>query len=230
MGFVVPPASTDTERLLSQAADGDAAALGALFAHYRERLKTMVRLRLDRRLQGRVDASDVLQEAFIEAAERLPEYAKAAPAEKMPFFLWLRFLTGQRMLIVHRRHLGAKMRSAKEEDPLTFRTTAAPTHQSPIRNAGVAFSPDGRALVTWGGNAAEVWDHRQASLPVPAPRRPLLQRPLLPRRPSRTCLTGGRCGGRAKSTSADRSWAGGTSAAGTRGRSCSRRSRSRRRW
>ena len=89
--------------------------MGALFAHYRERLKTMVRLRLDRRLQGRVDASDVLQETFIEASQRLPEYARAEPAQKMPFFLWLRFLTGQRLLMVHRRHLGAKMRSTKEE-------------------------------------------------------------------------------------------------------------------
>ena len=115
MGFDVPPAVTDADKLIGLAAAGDSAALGALFAHYRERLKTMVRLRLDRRLQGRVDASDVLQEAFIEAAQRLPEYARAAPAQRMPLFLWLRFLTGQRMLIVHRRHLGARMRSAKEE-------------------------------------------------------------------------------------------------------------------
>jgi RNA polymerase sigma-70 factor (ECF subfamily) len=115
MGFAVPPGSMETDDLVAKAAAGDSAAMGALFSRYRERLKTMVRLRLDRRLQGRVDASDVLQEAFIEAAQRLPEYARTPPAQKMPLFLWLRFLTGQRMLIVHRRHLGAKMRSAKEE-------------------------------------------------------------------------------------------------------------------
>ena len=115
MGFAVPPTPADTDDLVAKAAAGDSAALGALLSRHRERLKTMVRLRLDRRLQGRVDASDVLQEAFIEAAQRLPEYAKDAPGRRMPFSLWLRFLTGQRLLIVHRRHLGTKMRDAKEE-------------------------------------------------------------------------------------------------------------------
>ena len=115
MGFAVPEHSDGTEQLVTRAAAGDGAAMGELFSKYRERLRTMVRLRLDRRLQGRVDASDVLQEAFIEAAQRLPGYVATEPARKMPFFLWLRFLTGQRLLIVHRRHLGAKMRSTREE-------------------------------------------------------------------------------------------------------------------
>ena len=88
---------------------GDQQALAELFARYRERLKCMVRLRLDRRLQGRIDASDVLQEAYLDVARRAPEYA-ANPT--MPFFLWLRFLTGQRLLAMHRQHLGAKMRDA----------------------------------------------------------------------------------------------------------------------
>ena len=60
----------------------------------RKRLRRMVRLRLDPRLQGRVDASDVLQDAYLEASQRLAEYLRDP---KMPFFLWLRFLTGQRI-------------------------------------------------------------------------------------------------------------------------------------
>ncbi len=72
----------------------------------------MVALRLDRRLQGRVDASDVIQEAHLEAAARLAEYTRE-PA--MPFFLWLRFLVGQQLLTVHRRHLGAQARDAGRE-------------------------------------------------------------------------------------------------------------------
>ena len=98
--------------LLRRAEAGDAAALGALFAHYRDRLRQMVRLRLDPRVAGRLDASDVLQEAYLDVARRFPEYA-AAPA--VPFYVWLRALTGQRLIDLHRQHLGAKMRDAGQE-------------------------------------------------------------------------------------------------------------------
>src|SRR5262245_10945936 len=72
----------------------------------------MVRLRLDRRLQGRVDPSDVLQDAYLDYARRFPEWAER-PA--LPFFLWLRLLTGQKLVDLHRRHLGAQMRDAGQE-------------------------------------------------------------------------------------------------------------------
>jgi RNA polymerase sigma-70 factor, ECF subfamily len=103
---------TTTDDLLRLAKAGDAAALGALFAHYRERLRQMVRLRLDRRVARRLDASDVLQEAYLDVARRFPEYL-AAPS--VPFYVWLRALTGQRLIELHRQHLGAKMRDAGEE-------------------------------------------------------------------------------------------------------------------
>ena len=102
----------NTDDLLRRAKAGDAAALGALFAHYRDRLRQMVRLRLDRRVAGRLDASDVLQEAYLDVARRFPEYA-AAPA--VPFYVWLRSLTGQKLIDLHRQHLGAKMRDAGQE-------------------------------------------------------------------------------------------------------------------
>jgi RNA polymerase sigma-70 factor (ECF subfamily) len=72
----------------------------------------MVRLRLDRRVQGRLDPSDVHQEAYLDVAYRAPEYA-ASPT--MPPYLWLRFLTGQRLLQLHRQHLGTRMRDAGRE-------------------------------------------------------------------------------------------------------------------
>ena len=103
---------TTTEDLLQRAKAGDAAALGALYAHYRDRLRKMVRLRLDRRVAGRLDPSDVLQEAYLDVARRFPEYA-AAP--EVPFYVWLRALTGQRLTDLHRQHLGAKMRDAGQE-------------------------------------------------------------------------------------------------------------------
>jgi RNA polymerase sigma-70 factor (ECF subfamily) len=74
----------------------------------------MVRLRLDRRLKGRIDPSDVLQEAYVEALERFPDYL-AEP--DMPFFLWLRFLTVQRLVTMHRRHLHVRARDAGREQP-----------------------------------------------------------------------------------------------------------------
>lgn len=104
--------SDETRRRLSAAAAGDRAEWGGLFDRHRGRLRRMLALRLDHRLQGRVDPSDVIQETFLEATQRLPEYL-SHPA--MPFFLWLRFLAGQRLLIVHRRHLGAEMRAAGRE-------------------------------------------------------------------------------------------------------------------
>jgi RNA polymerase sigma-70 factor (ECF subfamily) len=72
----------------------------------------MVALRLDHRLQGRIDPSDVLQEAQLDILHRAAEYA-ADP--RMPPFLWLRFLTGQRLLALHRHHLGTKKRDAGHE-------------------------------------------------------------------------------------------------------------------
>jgi RNA polymerase sigma-70 factor (subfamily 1) len=103
---------SDSDALLRRLQEDDAGAAGELFEHYRGRLRRMVRLRLDRRLQGRVDPSDVLQEAYLDLARRAPEYV-ADP--RLPFFLWLRLLTGQRLLMVHRQHLGAQMRDAGQE-------------------------------------------------------------------------------------------------------------------
>jgi RNA polymerase sigma-70 factor (ECF subfamily) len=102
----------DDTSLLRLAARGDQAAWGALLARSRDRLKRMVALRLDRRLQGRVDASDIIQEAHLEATARLREYAQDPV---MPWFVWLRFLVGQQLLTVHRRHLGAQARDAGRE-------------------------------------------------------------------------------------------------------------------
>ena len=104
--------SQTDESLLRRAAEGEGGALAELFGRYRKRLRQMVRLRLDHRLQGRVDPSDVLQDAYLDLDARLPEYASHA---SMPPFLWLRLVTGQRLQQVHRLHLGAAMRDAGRE-------------------------------------------------------------------------------------------------------------------
>ncbi len=102
----------DTPELLRQAAAGNAHALGDLFDRHRNRLRRMVQMRLDRRLRGRVDPSDVLQEAYLEFARSLADYQRN-PA--VPFFLWLRFLTGMKLQALHRHHLGTKARDAGRE-------------------------------------------------------------------------------------------------------------------
>jgi RNA polymerase sigma-70 factor (ECF subfamily) len=101
-----------TAELLRRAAGGDTEALGTLFARHRDGLRRMVRLRLDRRLQGRLDPSDVLQEAYLEFARSLNDYVKD-PA--LPLFLWLRLLTGRKLHALHRHHLGTKARDAGRE-------------------------------------------------------------------------------------------------------------------
>lgn len=103
---------SEINELLHRAAVGDQDALAEAFNCVRGRLKRMVQLRLDRRLQGRIDPSDVLQEAYLDLARRAADYL-ARPA--LPFFLWLRLLTGQRLLAIHRQHLGAKMRAVSQE-------------------------------------------------------------------------------------------------------------------
>jgi RNA polymerase sigma-70 factor, ECF subfamily len=100
------------DELIRRAVRGDEEALGELFSCHRDRLRHMIRLRLDRRLQGRVDPSDVLQDAYIDMAEKLPEYAGRAA---IPFFVWLRLVVGERLLRVHRHHLGAEKRDATRE-------------------------------------------------------------------------------------------------------------------
>lgn len=104
--------SSATTRLIERAVLGESEPLGELLQRHRGRLRRMVRLRLDRRLQGRIDPSDVIQEACLEAAARLSEYVRYPT---MPFFLWLRLITGQRLQVLHRRHLGARMRDAGRE-------------------------------------------------------------------------------------------------------------------
>jgi RNA polymerase sigma-70 factor (ECF subfamily) len=87
--------------------------LGRSLERHRARLRKLVALRLDPRLQGRVDPSDVIQEAYLDAARRLPEYEQEP--ERMPFYLWLRYLVGQRLVELHRRHLGAQARDVGRE-------------------------------------------------------------------------------------------------------------------
>ena len=99
--------------LLQRAAAGDAGAWGALLTEHEARLCRMAAFRLDPRLRGRVDAADVVQEAYAEAADHRDDYFRQRPA--VPLFLWLRGVLCNKLLEAHRHHLGTRMRDAARE-------------------------------------------------------------------------------------------------------------------
>jgi RNA polymerase sigma-70 factor (ECF subfamily) len=112
MGTLMDNNSAQSVDLIERARAGDREALNALFARHRDRLCRMVEMRLDTRLQARLDASDVVQEAYVDVTERLEEYLRDP---KLPLFLWLRLVVGERLLRLHRHHLGTQMRDAGRE-------------------------------------------------------------------------------------------------------------------
>jgi RNA polymerase sigma-70 factor (ECF subfamily) len=98
--------------LLDQARQGDRVAVGKLLEDQRGRLERMLSLRIDGRLRGRIDPSDVIQDAFLEASCRLEEYLRDP---RMPFYLWVRYIVSQRLHTIYREHLGAQKRDARRE-------------------------------------------------------------------------------------------------------------------
>jgi RNA polymerase sigma-70 factor (ECF subfamily) len=111
MDAIMAENSSETD-LLRRAAAGDQESWGALLARHAGRLRRLVAFRMDQRLQGRVDASDVVQEAYLEAWGHLADYLRQAD---VPFFIWLRAIAGNKLRELHRHHLGTQMRDAGRE-------------------------------------------------------------------------------------------------------------------
>jgi RNA polymerase sigma-70 factor (ECF subfamily) len=113
-----PP--SETISLLERLRAGDRRALADLFQRHRDRLLRMVELRMDPRLHGRIDPSDVLHDAFLDLSKRVESYLSDP---RLPVFLWLRLVVSDRLALVHRQHLGTAMRDAGQavslyRDPL----------------------------------------------------------------------------------------------------------------
>lgn len=102
----------ETRSWLRRLGEGHTEALAELLEHYRPRLERMVQLRMDSRLLGRVDPADVLQEAYLDAANRIQDYLRHPVVTS---YIWLRGLTKERLIRLHRRHLGAKCRAVGRE-------------------------------------------------------------------------------------------------------------------
>jgi RNA polymerase sigma-70 factor (ECF subfamily) len=105
------------EASLARAAAGDDKAWGQLLCAHQQRLERVVQFRMDRRLRGRIDAADIVQDVFVEASAHREKYFRESPPLP-PLFLWLRGVVHNKLLEVHRRHLGTCMRDAKRELPL----------------------------------------------------------------------------------------------------------------
>jgi RNA polymerase sigma-70 factor, ECF subfamily len=101
-----------TEELLTRAGNGDAAARNTLLDKYRSRLRALVAISLHRGMASRIDPSDVVQESLAEADGRLADYIERRP---LPYYLWLRELTLERLVDLHRRHVVAQKRSVNRE-------------------------------------------------------------------------------------------------------------------
>lgn len=100
-----------------QATACDPNQFGSLLDEFRPRLSSMIAFRMHSQLRGRLDPSDVIQEAMIDATGRVSEYL-ANP--QVPFYIWLRGLVTQRLAIAHRNHLAVKGRTAFREQAFEF--------------------------------------------------------------------------------------------------------------
>src|SRR5438445_12351156 len=105
---------SETERLLVLARRGDRGAFEQLFARHRPHLRRFIETRLDPKLRRRVDPSDIVQEAHLEAVRRLGQYLEHST---MPFRLWLRQIAYDRLLKSRRHHLGTARRTLERELP-----------------------------------------------------------------------------------------------------------------
>jgi len=143
------PDSGETQELIARAKQGDADAVARLLDRHRDALRRMIDLRLDRQIERRVDASDIVQDVLVDANRRLASYLESPD---MPFHLWLRHMAKDRLIDAHRRHRGAARRSVSREQSL----------QAPAM-------PDESALDL----AAQLRDHREMTPATAATRHEL---------------------------------------------------------
>jgi RNA polymerase sigma-70 factor (ECF subfamily) len=125
----------EPDGLLERLKRGDREALAAVFAEHHERLWRAVSFRMDRRLVGRIDADDVLQEAYLAAVQRLEHYV----ADPLPSaFVWLRMIVMQTLTDLYRYHLGAQRRDAGRETNLRSVPAAAAWHNPQTTSVSLA--------------------------------------------------------------------------------------------
>lgn len=131
------------EEIVQTLTDGGESALAEVFSEFSPRLERMVEFRLDFRLRGRVDPGDVLQEAYIEIARRITDYTSAPTVS---FYVWVRQITWQTLVGVHRRHLGQKRNPNAEVQIHQRRSQNATTYSIAGMLLGNLTSPSQAAI------------------------------------------------------------------------------------
>lgn len=105
------PDSDETSHLLVLASQGEGHAVEELLAQHRDEMRRFVDMHMDRAIRGRVDPSDVVQEAQMEMSRRLSDYLTRRP---MPFHVWARKTAYERLLNARRDHQAARRSVARE--------------------------------------------------------------------------------------------------------------------
>lgn len=132
-----------SDELIARLETGDAQVLVELFSQHRDRLKHMLNVQMDQRLRGREDASDILQEVYLDAHQRIRHYLKHP---ERSFYVWLRQLAMQRLIDIHRRHLLAEKRDIKQEVSINRRSMAASSASMAFQLATHLASPSQLAM------------------------------------------------------------------------------------
>ncbi|MGI8978639.1 MAG: sigma-70 family RNA polymerase sigma factor [Pirellulaceae bacterium] len=134
---------SEIDVLLARAAAGDARAPGELLEGHRTRLRSMVAVRLDPRLAARLDPSDLVQDALLDAHRQLSQYLEHRP---LPFYPWLRQVTWQRLVLAHRQHLRVAARSAAREVAGDWALSDASVDHLAERFVASGTNPPSRAI------------------------------------------------------------------------------------
>jgi RNA polymerase sigma-70 factor (ECF subfamily) len=137
MAPAIAPDPAEWEQI-RRAGQGDGRCLEELFTRYRPRLKRMVKLRLDPRVAGRVDPSEVLNQTYLDTCRRLPDYLREPT---LPFFLWLRQLAGQSLQRAHQQHLGPDAAAGREVSLYRGALPEAPAAALAAQLLGKAAAP-----------------------------------------------------------------------------------------
>ena len=103
------------QELLLEARAGDSGRLGELLECYRRYLSILARVQLGQRLQGKLDASDLVQDVFLEAHRHFPQFAGTTEGQ---FLAWLRQILAATLANLIRRYLGTQGRDVRLEREL----------------------------------------------------------------------------------------------------------------
>ena len=149
------PLEKQPDTLHDRLRKADTAALAEAFAQHRQRLWRIVNFRLNRRMAGRIDPDDVLQEAYLATAGRIKHYGTG---EFTSPFLWLRLMVQQTLMDVHRRHMASQRRDAGREVPIVGQYPQATSASLAIHLLGDWTSPSQAAV------RGELLDQVQAAI------------------------------------------------------------------